>query len=74
MFFNWRKEIKNLFRGGELREYKNHPVLFLYAVGFLAAKKHYTKDRRKTITLYPFISCGKFFFVYLSFKVCRLFT
>ena len=35
-----------LSRGGELRAYKIRPVLFLYAVGLLAATKHYTKERR----------------------------
>ena len=42
-----------LFRGarGDLEAYKIKTVLFLYAVGFLAAtQKYYTKERRKIIS------------------------
>ena len=37
-----------LFRGGELKAYKIKPVLFLYAVGLLAATKtlHKRKEKR----------------------------
>ena len=36
-----------LFRGGELRAYKIKPVLFHYAVGFLAATKTLHKTNEK---------------------------
>ena len=34
-----------LFRGGELRAYEMKPVLFLYAVGFLAATTNITHKK-----------------------------
>ena len=34
-----------LFRGGELGEYKIKPILFLYAVGFLAVTKKNTQKK-----------------------------
>ena len=52
--FKRRKEIHNwfyyftrLFRGGGLRAYKIKPVLFLYAVGLLAATKTFHKRKEK---------------------------
>ena len=35
-----------LFRGGKLGEYKKKYVLFLFVLGLVAAKKHYSKETR----------------------------
>ena len=71
-----RKEIKTfffmgLFRVGELRANKIKPILFLYAVFFLAATKTLHK-RKEKVNISTKVYCENLFSKYLNSYITQI--